>query len=118
MTKRPRLHITVRRGSTLATLILFVQAFHADLAAIVLGASTVAVAFRINQSTTSSLHEDIRSLMEELDDVQRVLDAKLARGTPQIQGRLRLRAAPQNEMGSTARHRHPSLTASLISQDF
>lgn len=118
MEKGPRLHVTVRRGSTLAMLILFVQVFHADLAATVVGTSAVAVVFHIRQSMTLSLHEDIRTLMEEFDDVQRMLEAKLAQTTPRMQGTLRPTATPQIEGSSTAKHQHQSLTAALFSQNF
>jgi hypothetical protein len=76
MAKRLRLNVAVRRGSTLAMLILFVQAFQIDLAAVLLGASAVAVAFHISHSTTLSLNDDIRALVAEFDDVQRALEAK------------------------------------------
>jgi hypothetical protein len=89
MAKRPRIHIVIRRGSTLAMLILAFQAFQVDLAAIALGASSMAVAIHISQSTTSSLHEDIRTLVEEFDDIQRVLEAKHSLTTPDIHGKFR-----------------------------
>jgi hypothetical protein len=96
MAKRPRIHIVIRRGSTLALLILVFQAFQAELAAIALGASSMAVAFHIGQSTTSSLREEIRTLVEEFDEIQRVLEAKRSLlTTPGLRGKFRRLSTPE-----------------------